>query len=110
MLRNRLPSSAASDGHKLLELRKRGEDRAFALDALQLLHPLHEIVDGLLIERALLGRKMNVGLHFVLIRQIELDGRILLLAAKHERLDQLLQLGGPLFIAFLLDGIDEAIR
>ncbi len=90
---------------ELLQLRKRGENSAFAFNALQLLHAFHKLINGLIIECALLGGKMNIGLHLILIRQIELYRRILLLAAKHKRLNQLLQISRPLFIAFLLDGI-----
>ncbi|MNR52274.1 hypothetical protein D3C85_1720840 [compost metagenome] len=53
---------------QLLQLCECAKDRAFALHALELLHPLHKILNGLLIHRALFSRQVDVDLHFQLIR------------------------------------------
>ena len=45
----------------------------------QALHAFQETAHGLIIKRALLGRKMDISLHLVFVRQVKLNRRILFL-------------------------------
>ena len=92
----------------LLELRQRGEDEAAPLHGGKLIQPIEHILDVVLVQRALLRCERDERFGLVLLWQIQLNGRILLLAPQQERADQLLNLADRRLIARLLNGIHIA--
>ncbi|MNI44818.1 hypothetical protein D3C73_992130 [compost metagenome] len=57
----------------------------------------------------MLGGKVDIDLRLLLIRQIQLDSRILFFTAQHEGFDQLLELRCSFLVVMLLDRIGKTM-